>query len=317
MNNTIELKTNIYIYVEQNKELNQKFENSVRSSIDSLESLQIGKRLLEKIAKSTHPILIKASTGEWRCMAVDGKSACTLGKGSASVISYSVELPSYLTITLATATRPTFINFAHELIHAYHNSKGKCADNLHTVDRMVWTDDEEYKTIMGPESKNPNRKTPKITENAILAACGLPERFSHFDLKWLESNPVNYERTKLLAQIYQEFCKKTNYEGQCHNPPPPLLNCTKKHLAPSKSLALLYNVSFPDLSLKFYFVGDPNSNSPPDDFVRQEIDLEDCPEELQFKNFYPEVKGEIKAMGLYRLSPLEKIALDNLTKSQQ
>ena len=71
---------------------------------------------------------------------------------------------------------PKHVILFHELTHAYHNLSGKRATSLLT-DPLVWESDEEYKTIVGFPSKNKNRTTPKITENAFRKAEGLPERF--------------------------------------------------------------------------------------------------------------------------------------------
>lgn len=77
---------------------------------------------------------------------------------------------------------PIFLCLAHELIHAYHNSYGKNArGSAHypSVDPVLWTDKEEYHTIVGFPSKKAVRTLPKITENAIRRAFGFHERFSH------------------------------------------------------------------------------------------------------------------------------------------
>ena len=174
--NAIVLRPNICIVA---NEQSPHFESKVKAMLDSLEQISVGKRLIEKIGNAAHTIYIKQGN-DFYCYR-QNEDAKILGKGCASVITCpdSSENDIYHTASLTLASKPPLVDFAHELIHAYHNSRGKNARNLFRCDTLVWSNDEEYHTIMGFPSKKPDRKTPKITENAILAALGLPERFGH------------------------------------------------------------------------------------------------------------------------------------------
>jgi hypothetical protein len=67
---------------------------------------------------------------------------------------------------------PTFISFAHELIHAYHSINNKNLSHL-PANEKVYTNLEEENTIKGVLGYS------DYTENAIRAEFGLRERYSH------------------------------------------------------------------------------------------------------------------------------------------
>lgn len=102
--------------------------------------------------------------------------------------------------------------------------------------------------------------------------------------------------------------------SQGHCPPPPLLNCIRSHLDSNRA-ALLYTIVYPNspASPRFLFVKDPLSNSPPSDFVRQEFNIKDYPDDFKIENFCPHIECEVQAIGIYRLSASEAEALDQQT----
>lgn len=67
---------------------------------------------------------------------------------------------------------PTYISFAHELIHAYHSIQNKLLSHL-PANEIVYTNLEEENTIKGVPGY------ADYTENAIRAEFGLRERYSH------------------------------------------------------------------------------------------------------------------------------------------
>ena len=298
------------IYVEENA-LHPHFVGAVRSTLDRLEETSTGRRLIEKIGSTTHRVFINHA-----------KDPCVTFTEQDSFV-YHPEPSSgyhYIATNLSLIPRPSSAVLAHELIHVYHHTKGKLAPNAGRSDGMVWSNDEEYHTIMGFSSKKIGRTIPKITENAILSEMGLPERFSHLAsaTEELNTNSILRKRIELAAKIYNDRCLELNYTGQARNPPPPIINCRGKDLAPSNRWALVYTTNDSEKSewscktnIHFVDVTALPIPLPSEDFDRVEIDPDQCPPGLQLKKMIPSKAAEkVLSMGLYRLSALEAKELD-------
>jgi len=308
-NNTIMIRPNIYLSCDEES---LRLENAVRNALDSLEQIPIGKQLIEKIGNAPHKIYIKKGK-DFFCVK-ENDDAENPGKGCRSVILFpdlnSIENRTYYTAKLSLERKPAFVDFGHELIHAYHNSKGKRVINIFRCDTLIWSNDEEYHAIMGFPSKKENRKTPKITENAILSSLGLMERFGHISQSSIK--PVLYQRMKLVAQLYNQFCVENQYDGQSNNPPPPIINCSHKNLIPSNRVMLFYRIKdYEKLTEDALILNTINTPSPSEDFVKEEFNGEQCPIGWQLKTVSPSnANKKVISVGLYRLSSLEADALD-------
>lgn len=206
----IETRKNIFIH-----DLDcPSFIDSVELDLDLIEKNPIGKRLIEKIGELSHKInIIHFSEGNYSGP-INILNARTPGKGSSSIIWYSISKQThhYLSFQCESIEEtPRFVNLVHELIHGYHNGRGKKPNSIH-CDQIAWSNDSEYKVIMGFPSKKIERAIPKITENAFRLAQGLQPRFSHHYFEYLNNNPVIYSHVKLLAKAcYQnEFPLQIN-----------------------------------------------------------------------------------------------------------
>jgi hypothetical protein len=310
----IPLRHNIFLKVDENAPEN--FLSSVRSSLDIIETTSVGRRLIEKIGTATHPIFIQyAQQNSSELQEIQGSRM--RGVGTCTIISHSsLNSSRYISTHCLPAVKPSFAILAHELIHAYHNSVGKNADNTHRCDSFVWANDEEYHTIMGFPSKKPGRLTPKITENAILAELGLPERFGEVTFDTLEKNPLVYRRVQLAAHVYNRFCTTSSYEGQSHNPPPPITNITREDLGPSDTIVVVYNISAPRRRLLRVMIHGFTDQSMakdfgisiPNDALRLDLEIGQCPPALQLKSLDPKYDDEqfdVQSIGIYRLSRSE------------
>jgi len=311
INETLVLRPRIYLIPEMNQ---PEFESSVKYALCALEKIPIGKRLIEKVGNSKHEVFIQFTKDFFSCVMQNESLACTLGKGCNSIIEFSIsnrKNSEYPTTTLKKATRPSYIDFAHELIHAYHNTQGKNARLGTKCDKFVWSNDEEYHTIMGFISKKTGRKSPKITENAILSALGLPERFGHASFENLKIKKLNYERTKLLSEIYNQFCKKNGYSGQAANQPPPILNCNLENFVESERLVMLMTIRPLDSESESQQIISLLNFPIPSGFLKEEFnDNEELVDVLQVKNILPNFRGEVISSGLYRLTCAETEILD-------
>lgn len=212
-------RPNIYVFPGLRDTPSSFDEATLESWFEALEKIPVAQRLLEKIGRGPHPIFITSGL-----VGTTFLGELELRKGCSSIISFSGRGTSYISPDGTSCFCPNFVSLAHELIHACHNSYGKNRTFSTGCDSTVWTDPEEYHTIMGFPSKNPDRKTPKITQNAILAALGLPERISHCSGEVLNEphNPTT-QRILATAKQYKRFCDETHYHGQAHNPPPPMV----------------------------------------------------------------------------------------------
>lgn len=174
------------------------FNEEVEKAFKILLTGRVGQRLIAKIGAGKHPIYIKESSQRSSADPDDLDSACNRNLGSSTIISLylnirvvfdqstSTPIPSLVPLEGRvfdrngnTIAMPFFLSLAHELIHALHNSYGKNKAFQKTVDRHVWSSDEEYHTIEGFPSKKATRAEPKITENAIRREHNLPERYGH------------------------------------------------------------------------------------------------------------------------------------------
>jgi len=303
VNNTLMLRPNIYLSMD---DPSPDLENQVQTALSTLEKNPIGKRLIEKIGNSFHNIYIKQGE-KFSCYGKNGDCQI-LGKGCSSEITFPREdsnYKKYYTTQLSLASKPIFVDLAHELIHAYHNSSGKNAKNFFRCETLVWIKDEEYHTIMGFPSKKMDRTTPKITENAILSSLGLPERLGYINPSFI--TPVFYQRMKLVTKLYNQFCVKMRYEGQAKNPPPPIINCNYKDLLPSNRVMLVYSLNNENIVVLNY----PEDDFSLQNFMKQEFNGDQCPIPWQLKNTLPLYANEqLISVGLYRLSLLEAHALD-------
>lgn len=297
------------------------FFNAVLSDLARLEETSIGRRLIKKIESTTQKIFIQYREREHlRIGESDHPHVCE----NVFLLYYPGHGDSpYFTSDLTIAHKPSCANLAHELIHAYHYAKKNDASDRGRADGIVWTRDEEYHTIMGFPSKREGRTIPKVTENALLAEMGLPERFSHL-VPCEKIDPLFHKRTELAANIYKTKCQEIGYAGQRHNPPPPVINCSRKDLGLCTRLTLLYLLMQKDISQSSTFV-DVSCflDKFPDDFVGAQIPPEECPVEWQLQNFLPDKDhSQVHSMGIYALSPLEALELDkkiarSLTKNRE
>jgi len=295
------------------------FVDHLKKAVEELEKLPIGKRLLEKIQKTKYRIYFK-SFHENACVPLDRDKAKEKGNGCSSIVfCSSAQLASgigeqYITADLQSKERPFFVDIAHELIHACHNATGRCASNNDRSDSLVWSNDEEYHTIMGFPSKHSDRKHPKITENAILSAIGLPERFSHSYLERFrdeKKDPVHYQRVLLLSSLYRQYCARSFYIGQLQSPPPPIINCTPEDFDRSKVVAEVCRVILSNNEKETLII---NYGEQPlkDDFVQEKRDV--TPELEAYLSAKLRDSVQIETISLMRLTALENEAWKSLQK---
>lgn len=170
MSITLEVHKNIIVryYNVHNNPYGYDFVNNIKIALNHLSTAEVGNRLLRKIADGHHTIYIKHNSNDNSARGTE--DGCIRGRGCNTFIEISCS-------DLHTES-PFFIRLAHELIHGYHNSYGKCL-NSSILEKNVWENDEEYNTIVGLTSNKINRKRPKITENAIRLEHHLSERTSY------------------------------------------------------------------------------------------------------------------------------------------
>jgi Effector protein len=180
------------------------FINIVNKDLEKIISTESGKRLIEKIGRGRHNIYIAYSKDNNLNITYKFKDdlalRCKRKKGCESIVSFNpFDDRDVLDLNEKRLTSPSFIKLAHELIHACHYSYGKCAkeEEYSFIDKNVWTQPEEYKTITG-------FKNTKITENRIRQEHGLPERFSHKG--YISDEELKLLNKKLLPiRIIQNF----------------------------------------------------------------------------------------------------------------
>lgn len=150
---------------------NPKFITKMQCALYILSRKETGHRLIGKIEKGGHNVVITESPSENECVFANRANAENREIGSPSTIHVTGN---------STPGHPYYIVLGHELIHAMHASYGKvfsCSSN--EVDRCVWSNNEEYNTIVGFPSKNPKQAKPKITDNALRREHHVRERSTH------------------------------------------------------------------------------------------------------------------------------------------
>lgn len=188
------------IHVEFNNNTPSNFVSKVSLALINLSSGEVGQRLLKKIGKGRHIVIIQYTPDTSETIPLNSMAAGTYGVGSSSIIKISQDEYSVLDFNAKKVTYPFFVELAHELIHAYHNSYGKNKGSYNFSGcKDVWTNQEEFNTIMKPYS--PWRSKPKISENAILAEHGFPLRFSHQGANFLTEKKK--EELKFAAITHQ------------------------------------------------------------------------------------------------------------------
>jgi hypothetical protein len=150
----------------------------LQDALDTLNGADIGKKLIQKIEEGHHNVNIISSIIHNTAKCCSSSDAYNPLFGSPSDIKIAQEFNSKVLNRKAEPIDKHFeVILGHELIHAYHNSYGLNQSNLPMADTKIWTNQEEYNTIMG--NTLVDGPTP-ICENAIRKERGLPERFSHW-----------------------------------------------------------------------------------------------------------------------------------------
>ncbi len=166
------------IYFQTTPDTPDGFLTKVQEAMAKILEGEVGQRLIRKIGEGQEYVTI--------IHAVDAdntrRDLWPPSGGAGSTIQLSGRAKTMLDANGQEIPHPFFLTVAHELIHAYHNSYGKNKGVICCGNKEVWTNDEEYKTIIGWPSKNPQLRTrPKISENSIRSEHNLPDRFSHHD----------------------------------------------------------------------------------------------------------------------------------------
>jgi hypothetical protein len=193
----IKVKENIY--VEEQPPACKDFLFHVRLAIRKISSCELGAHLFEKIAATEHQIRISFEPNS--CSAAPHSENC-IKEGCGTDIKIDLKQPQLVGIKhLEHIPAPFFLMLIHELIHAYHNAYGKNLRDSCTHLSKVWTNDEEFETIAGIDTKKRDRELPKITENAFRRIFKLPLRFSH----WRHCGPfpafMRIEAKKYLEEL--------------------------------------------------------------------------------------------------------------------
>lgn len=201
LSNAQQIRPNIYVDTND-----VDFLEHVKSDLTVLESREVGKRLITRISRGKHAVHISRGKDNY-CVTLDRLASCTRGKGSSSKISYSLKPHHRVDFRGKEYTVPPFFVLAHELIHAYHGSNGKDAitQGLAECSSAWWKNREEIHTIRGFPSKNPSRNKPKISENAILAEHGYPERFGHISADALKTQSPSLLFNTLIQRVTDIF----------------------------------------------------------------------------------------------------------------
>jgi len=196
----IKVQENVFIQLNNNPPL--LFINKVCDAFKMLSNKEVGNRLITKIGKGKHIVVIKYSKDSDYTRAKMANYACMKGFGSDSKIKITEYSSSALDFDAKGISIPFFIKLAHELIHAYHNSYGK---NIKWKDssrcKEDWTNPEEIKTVMGAGYGNYARSKPKICENAIREEHGLPLRFSHHGANVTETKKEEIKTSILTYKV--------------------------------------------------------------------------------------------------------------------
>ncbi|MCI5052820.1 MAG: type III secretion system effector protein [Simkaniaceae bacterium] len=154
-----------------------------------IEANSEGKRLLDKIATFSVPIIIKSGEianvyGDYIEDSSDKKTYTRL-----SIVWNPME-EEYFDIGKGAKgiPSPPHVGFFHELVHIYRLLVGQhTGTRCSHCDPLIWTSDEEYETITG-DLTCATKKTACFSENAFRKAEGLPLRYSHNTLRTLDSS---------------------------------------------------------------------------------------------------------------------------------
>ncbi len=173
------------------------FLDKVKEALKTISEGEVGQRLLKKIGDGKHVVLIKYVSGE---NSTNSHTNCRIREiGCPSTIQLNGSENSLIGFKAEKIENPFFMILVHELIHAYHNSYGKSRDQSQCGD--IWTNREEYKTIIGHPSKKSHRTKSKISENAIRAEHQLPLRYSHLGFEGTSTDKL--KEVKLEATAHQ------------------------------------------------------------------------------------------------------------------
>lgn len=112
------------IHIDSHENAPNDFVEHVNKAIEQIASKEIGNALLSKIAESKHSIIIVYGKQN-RSVALDRDNIMRRNKGSPSLIEFNLEGFSFFANGKPSHTR--IFELAHQLIHAYHNSKGIAA----------------------------------------------------------------------------------------------------------------------------------------------------------------------------------------------
>jgi len=154
-----------------------------QDAIDTLEEGDIGKKLIQKIEEGSHNVnIIYSDIFNTAKSITCFENATDPSAGFSTEITITLQCHVVLNCKAEPIESPFEVVLAHELIHSYHNSYGLNQTLLPMSDTEVWTNQEEYNTIMG--NSLIDGPTP-ICENAIRKEQGLPERFSHWNANCL------------------------------------------------------------------------------------------------------------------------------------
>lgn len=198
MSQYIKVTNNIIICPNQPAE----FIQAVQEATVTLASGPTGKRLLDKISKSSHVVWIKLGSLSETTF-YDALGAVTKGKGSDAEIRLSQTALAVIDIYGNETESTFFLDFAHELIHAKHGFDGKNLTMGMVADKQMWHDDEEYQTEYGiPSKKDKQRTQPKITENAIRQEHHFPPIYTHLYAQELK-NPESAREIKLQSLAHR------------------------------------------------------------------------------------------------------------------
>lgn len=168
------------IYVEDAIFGSKQFLDVVKEAIEKIASKPVGGRLIKKIAEGNHRIeIVYNRSGNNFATPLNDKAAETKGFGCDTKIYLGRKSSPKFGVRLGKLRSNFFITLAHELIHAYHFSYGRGKTHAQSFPAEVWTNDEEFSTIVGLPSKKLIRLFPKICENNIREEHGIPSRFSH------------------------------------------------------------------------------------------------------------------------------------------
>lgn len=177
----------------------KKFLETVETALSKINSKPVGQRLITKIGKGAHLVVINYSATDNSAISRDASLAVAKGYGTLTDIFVSCQDRIHVGKTSPEIVCPFFAVLAHELIHAYHNSYGKHMTDSRGKQMIsglvriedhqdIWTVFEEHYTIDGMPFQKVSLAKPKITENAIRREHGLEERCSHWSAIGLSSS---------------------------------------------------------------------------------------------------------------------------------